>query len=254
MFFAHVALLAGLSHAVHVTDNTQGREDPAAAEAATAKAEADKQATDAEVAKITSETEALKKKTEADVMRLQANRKAEDVTQGCALKEEAARIKAAGEANVEKMKKGFEVDKQFNDLDDVRAKQLAENLAKAQKDGKVKTDEQVAQNAVRKAEYVKGIAKMGADMEANDVDRRDKVEKTRQEFQAAKDLEDKGRSKEAYKDTQAEWKDTANRKQALRKDLIDAEGKDIRDAAKKEAKDTGKPLIGPAADELKPAA
>lgn len=185
-------------------------------------------------------------------MRLQAGRKAEDIVQGCALKEEAARIKAAGEANVEKMKKGFEVDKQFKDLDDVREKQLAENLAKAQKDGKVKSDEQVAANEVRKKEYVKGIAKMGADMEANDVDRRDKAEKTRQEMQAAADLQDRGRSKEAEKDWKAEWKDTADRKQALRKALIDAEGKDIQDAAKKEAKDTGKPLFGAAGDDLKP--
>jgi len=252
MFFAHVALLAGLSHAVHVNDNTQGREDPTAAEAATAKAEADKQATDAEVAKITSETEALKKKSEAEVMRLQANRKAEDAVQSCALKEEANRIRAAGEANVEKMKKGFEVDKQFADLDETRDKQYAENLAKAQKDGKVRADEQVAQQAVRKEEYIKGITKRTGQMAANDADRTAKVEKTRQEFQTAKDTEDKTRRERAEKDWKNEAENDANRKQALRKDLIDAESKDIRDAAKKEAKDTGKPLVGPSAEDLKP--
>jgi len=161
IFLAHVALLAGLSHAVHVKDDTQGRlaDDPADAEAATAKAEAEKKTSDEEVAKITSETEAMKKKCEADTMRSEARRKAEDAIEGAGRKEEASRIKANGEANLEKMKKGFEVDKQFVDVDASRDIQLTANLEKAKKRWKDERRQRIGRHGGEKAKVCRRYCK-----------------------------------------------------------------------------------------------
>lgn len=246
IFFAHVALLAGLSHAVHVKDDTQGRlaDDPADAEAATAKAEAEKKTSDEEVAKITSETEAMKKKCEADTMRSEARRKAEDAIEGAGRKEEASRIKANGEANLEKMKKGYEVDKQFLDVDESRDKQLTANLEKAKKDGKTSVDKELADTVVRKQKYAEGIVKRKKDMVANDKESTDKAEVKRQEMGKIDEAIDKKRNDMQEADWHLEWAATQARNKELRKETISIESKDVADAAKKTAKDLGKDLIG----------